>query len=147
MASDPAPDSACRGLDYTAAGPTRTAYLPCAGEIIRSLETLDSVTTAILNGEEGKRAEGRGHLRRVNALMRSAGGRKLFDRWEDRGLMDLNVDMHNAVVHYQAFYMLPIKSEPHPFAAKTREAAAAEALGGTRNYREALQAYRQLGGR
>jgi hypothetical protein len=147
-AADPVPqNSTCRNLSYADAGPSRGTYLPCAGEMLQALETLDSLTVPVLNGEAGKRAEGRGELRRIIALMQAAGGMKILERWEDQQLTHLNVDIHNAVVHYQTFYMLPIRKPPHPFAEKTREAAAAEALRGAQNYRSARMAYQQLGGR
>ena len=109
-----------------------------------TLERVDAVTMRALEGDSQKRTEGRAALRQVVALMNAAGGRSLLDRWNDRALTSLNVDIHNAVSHYDAFYLLPIKKEPHPFAAKTRAAASAEALGGRRNYQSALITYRRL---
>ena len=148
VAADSVPEtSACRNLTYDKKGPTRAAYLPCAGEILAAVEVLDGHTQAALNGDAGRRREGRAALGRVTGLMVSAGGRELLERWNDRILTDINMDVHNAVTHYSAFYMLPIKSEPHPFAAKTREAANAEMLGARRNYLSARSNYRRAGGR
>lgn len=42
---------------------------------------------------------------------------------------------------------MPIRQEPHMFAAKTREAAAAELSGGIRNQQSARSLCRHLGGR
>jgi hypothetical protein len=112
--------------------------------MLATLHELDAQSQAALNGDEQKRAEGRASLRRLMALMKAAGGLSLLERWRDRSLTDLNLDIHNAATHYQAFHMLPIKAPPHPFAAKTREAAAAELLGATRRYREAQLGYRRL---
>jgi hypothetical protein len=148
VSADSAPEtSACRALEYGKSGPARAAYLPCAGEIMTALEQVEGHTQAALDGDRQRRAEGRAAVRRVIALMKSAGGLDLLDRWNDRALTDLNLDIHNAVTHYDTFYLMPIKKEPHPFAAKTREAAAAEMLGGRRNYLSARMNYRRVGGR
>lgn len=139
--------SACRDLKYSKGGPARAAYLPCAGEIMATLEQVERHAQAALKGDREARGEGRAAVRRVTALMKSAGGLDLLDRWNDRVLTDLNLDIHNAVTHYDTFYMMPLKEEPHPFAAKMREAAGAEMQGGRRNYLEARVQYRRLGGR
>jgi DNA uptake protein ComE-like DNA-binding protein len=80
----------------------------------------------------------------VKGLMQAAGGRKLLDRWRDRALMDLNVDINNAVTHYQAFYMVRNIDEPDSRAALTRQAAEAELNGAQRRYNEARGSYRGL---
>lgn len=121
--------------------------LSAAGEMIAALDELDPQSRAALKGDQQKRTEGRATLRRLMALMKAAAGRQLLDRWQDRALTDLNLDIHNAVTHYHTFLTMPIKQEPHMFAAKTREAAAAELSGGTRNYQSARSLYRTLGGR
>jgi hypothetical protein len=139
--------SACRNLTYGKGGPTRAAYLPCAGEIVAALDAVEGHTQAALDGNSERRIEGRASVRRAVALMKAAGGRELLERWNDRALTDINIDVHNALSHYSTFYMMPIKTEPHPFAAKTREAAAAEMLGGRRNYLSARMNYRRAGGR
>ena len=148
VAADSVPEtSACRNLTYTKQGPTRTVYLPCAGEIIAAVEELEGHTQAALNGDSGRRRKGQATLSKATALVKSAGGMALLERWNDRILTDINMDVHNALSHYTAFYMLPIKSEPDPFAAKTREAATAEMLGARRNYTSARENYRRAGGR
>lgn len=76
--------------------------------------------------------------------MKAAGGRNLLERWRDTTLTDLNLDIHNAVTKYQAFYMVRILDPPHPYAAKTREAAESELSGATRRYEEARSLYRRL---
>jgi hypothetical protein len=139
--------SACRNLTYDKKGPTRAAYLPCAGEIIAAVEELEEHTEAALNGDAKRRSQGRATLTRVIDLMKSAGGMQLLERWNDPLLTEINVDVNNALSHYSAFYLLPIKSEPHPFAAETKEAARAEMLGGRRNYMSARTNYRRAGGR
>lgn len=144
-AADSVPDkSACRNLVYGDGGLSRSEYLPCAGEMIAALDELEPQSRAALNGDKQKRAEGRATLRRLVTLMKAAGGRGLLERWRDPALTHFNVTLHNAVVRFQAFHMLPVKEEPHMFAAKTREAAAAELHGATRNYQKARLLYRQM---
>ncbi len=113
-------------------------------EMIALLDELEPQSRAALDGHQQKRAEGRATLRRVVALMKAAGGRKLLERWQDPALTSFNVTLSNAVVKYQAFHILPIKEEPHPFAAKTRQAASTELSGATRRYEEARSIYRAL---
>ena len=147
IAADSVPEtSACRNLTYDKKGPTRAAYLPCAGEIIAAVEELEGHTEAALNGDAKRRSQGRATLNRVIDLMKSAGGMQLLERWNDPLLTEINVDVHNALSHYSAFYLLQIKSEPHPFAAETKAAARAEMLGGRRNYQSARTNYRRAGG-
>jgi hypothetical protein len=140
-----AASSACRNLVYDGdQGVARKEYLPCAGEMMAVLDELDAQTAAAFKGDSGARAEGQASLRKVKGLMQAAGGRKLLDRWRDRALMDLNVDINNAVTHYQAFYMVRIIDEPDSRAALTRQAAEAELNGAQRRYNEARGSYRGL---
>ena len=122
----------------------RAEYMPCAGEIITALEELDRQTEAALGGDRQARSEGQSTVRRVIALMKAAGGLQLLERWHDRTLTHLNFDIHNAVTHYQAFYMVRILDDPHPFAEKSREAARSEYVGANRRYKEARQLYYAL---
>jgi hypothetical protein len=137
-------DSKCRNLVYKEGGLSRAEYLPCAGEIVAALNVVDQNTGKALDGDGGARSEGQGVLGRARGLMRAAGGRNLLERWQDQALTDMNVSISNAVTHYEAFYMLRVLDEPHPYAAKTREAAEAEYRGATRNYEEARRSYRRL---
>lgn len=139
-----ADSSACRNLVYKDGGLTRKEYLPCAGEMIALLDDLGPQSQAALRGDDNARSEGRATLRKLQALVKAAGGRNLLERWKDKALTDLNVDISNAVMKYEAFYMLPIEQPPHPYAAKTREAAEAELSGATRRHEEARSLYRQL---
>ena len=139
-----AESSACRRLEYQAGGVERTHYLPCAGEMIAALTELDRQTQAAFAGDRKARSEGQASVRRVIALMKAAGGIKLLDRWDDRVLTALNLDIHNAVTHYQAFYMVGAVDESSQFAATTRAAAKSEFDGATRNYEEARRLYRRL---
>jgi hypothetical protein len=137
-------DSKCRNLVYKESGLSRAEYLPCAGEIVAALHVVDQNTSKALDGNGQARSEGQAALGRARALMRAAGGRNLLERWQDQTLTDMNLSISNAVTHYEAFYMLRVLDEPHPYAAKTREAAEAEYRGATRNYDEARRTYRSL---
>jgi len=139
-----AESSACRNLPYKDGEVPRAQYVPCVGEIVTALEELDRQTEAALAGDKQARADGQTTLRRVIALMNAAGGRQLLERWNDRTLMDLNVDMHNAVSHYQAFYLVRILDNSNPYAATSREAARAEYVGGHRRLLDASRTYRFL---
>lgn len=136
--------SACRNLPQRKTGLSRSEYLPCAGEMIAALDELGEQSEAALRGDLDARSEGRATLRRVTSLVHAAGGRNLLERWKDAALTDLNVDISNSVTKYQAFYLVDIMDEPHPYAAKTREAAEAELRGAIRRHQEARSLYRQL---
>ncbi len=137
-------DSRCRNLVYKEGGLSRAEYMPCAGEIVAALDVVDQKTSKALEGDGQARSDGQAALGRARELMRAAGGRNLLERWQDQALTDMNVSISNAVTHYEAFYMLRVLDEPHPYAAKTREAAEAEYRGATRRYEEARRAYRRL---
>lgn len=76
--------------------------------------------------------------------MKAAGGRQLLERWNDRALTDLNVNVHNAVTHYQAFYMVRLLDDPHPFAQKSRDAARSEFVNANRKYNDARRSYHNI---
>jgi hypothetical protein len=137
-------DSRCRNLVYKESGLTRSEYLPCANEIVGGLDELARLSDLAARGDREARFDGQAALARVNALMSTAGGRNLLERWDDRALTDLNVKIQNAVSHYEAFYMIPISEEPDPFAAKTRQAAETELRAATRRSNEAVRSFRQL---
>jgi hypothetical protein len=139
-----AESSACRNLVPTEAGLSRTEYLPCAGEMLAALDEVATHSQAAARGDQKARVDGEAALGRVKSLMAAAGGRLLLERWRDTALTDLNVDINNAVTKYEAFYMVRILDPSHPFAAKSREAAAAELQGATRRHEEARGLYRRL---
>jgi len=136
--------SACRNLVYKDTGLSRAEYLPCAGEMIAALDDVASQSEKAFSGDRQARADGEAALGRLRALMNAAGGRNLLERWRDAALTDMNLDISNAVTHYEAFYMVRILEEPHQFAAKTRKAAEDELRQGARSYSEARSAYRRL---
>jgi hypothetical protein len=137
-----ADSSACRNLEYSNGSVARSQYLPCAAEMIAVLDDLDRQTKAALDGDAQARSDGQASLRRVTALMSAAGGRQLLERWDDRALTDLNVDISNAVAKYQAFYMVRILDGQ--FAKQSRAAADAEYQGATRRYEDAKRQLRRL---
>ena len=139
-----AESSACRNLEYKDGSVARAQYLPCAGEMIAALDDLDRQTKAALDGDRQARSEGQASLRRVTALMNAAGGRQLLERWDDRSLTSLNVDINNAVTHYQAFYMVRILDDSSQFAKESRAAATAEYDGANRRYEDAKRLFRRL---
>ena len=109
-----------------------------------ALEIVDPKTRLALDGDQRARAEGAAALRQVKALMETAGGRNLLERWDDRALTSMNMSISNAVSHYEAFYMLRVYDKPHPYAAKMREAAESEYRGATRTYHEARSQFQHL---
>ena len=134
--------SACRKLEYVNGGVPRAQYLPCAAEMIAVLDDLERQTKSALDGDAQARSDGQASLRRVMALMSAAGGRQLLERWDDRALTDLNVDISNAVTKYQAFYMVRIVDGQ--FARESRAAAEAEYQGAARRYEDARRLFRRL---
>jgi hypothetical protein len=139
-----ADSSACRNLVYTDGGVARAAYVPCAGEMIAGLEELDRQTKAALGGDRQARSEGQATVGRVMALMKAAGGMRLLDRWNDKSLTELNLNIHNAVTHYQAFYMVPILTDPDPYAEQSRQSAQHEFDRGNRRYTNASRLFRLI---
>jgi len=136
--------SACQNLGYKDGGVPRAEYVPCAGEMIAALEELDRQTEAALGGDRQARSDGQAALSRVIALMKAAGGRQLLERWNDRALTQLNLGIHNAVTHYQAFYMVRVLDDSHPFAEQSRQAARSEFVNANRRYKEASRSYHRI---
>lgn len=136
--------SACRNLDYDESGLPRDEYLPCASEMIAALDELAPQAEATLQGTPGARADGEATLRRVRTLFTLAGGRNLLERWRDRSLTDLNVDINNALTHYEAFYMVRVLDASHPLAAQSRDAAKTELTAATRRHQEARSLHRRM---
>lgn len=136
--------SACRGLEYDKSGPSRAQFLPCAGEMVAVLEELDPQVQAAASGDPQARSKGRDNVRKLRGLMNAAGGRNLLERWSDRALMDFNVDVNNAITHYEAFYMVRILDGTSQLATQSQDAARAEANAASRRADEAMNLYRRL---
>jgi hypothetical protein len=143
--SDAVPaSSACRNLVYKEGGLSRAEYLPCADEMMAALDDLSVQTKAASSGDRQARSNGRAALARLTGLMNAAGGRNLLERWSDRPLTELNLDISNAVTSYTAFYMVRVLEEPHPYAAQSRRAADSEFGKATQSYADARAVYRRL---
>lgn len=133
--------TACDGLAYKEAGLTRKEYLPCAGEMIATLDQLDSQIEKMLDGDESSRSEASSSVRQLGSLMRKAGGRNLLERWDDRALTSLNVNISNAYTHHQACMMVAGQLFGD---SKGRDAARSECGAYRSSYQDASRAYRSL---
>ena len=113
------------------------------------MATLDQLDTQIENmiaGDENAHSEAQTSVRKLASLMKKAGGRNLLERWDDRALTSLNLDISNAHVHHQACMMVagqlfggaPLGDQ------KYRDAAKSECSAYRRSYDEASRAYRYL---
>lgn len=139
--------SACEGLPpYDKSGLGRRQYLPCAGEMIATLDRLAPQIESMLAGTESAKYDARASVRELRGLLKKAGGRKLLERWEDRALMDLNVDIWNTYTHHEACMMVasqlfgraPLGDE------KKREPAKSECRAYRSPYAEARRGYRLM---
>jgi hypothetical protein len=138
--------TACDGLVYKESGLTRAEYLPCAGEMVAILDRLAPQIDAMLSGDEKALAEARVSVRELRSLLKKAGGRDLLERWDDRALTSLNLDIWNAFNHHEACMMVasqlfgraPLGDE------KNREPARSECRTYRGSYQEATSAYRRL---
>ena len=92
----------CDGLVYKEFGLTREEYLPCAGEMIATLDRLNPQIDAMLSGDKGARGEALTTLHQLERLMKKAGGRNMDSDWDDRGLTSLNRKILNAYGPYWA---------------------------------------------
>ena len=139
--------TACDGLVYTESGLSRSAYLPCAGEMMSALDRLAAQMEAMLSGEEKARSEAQSTLRELRNLVKKAGGqRNMLERWDDRALTSLNLDISNAYGHHQACLMVAgqMFGRPPLGDEKYREAARSECKAYRRAYESASSAYRRL---
>ena len=111
-----------------------------------TLDQLDGQVKHMISGDEDARSEAQASLRKLGSLMKKAGGRNLLERWNDRALTSLNLDISNAYGHHQACMMVagqlfgraPLGDE------KNRDAAKSECSAYRRSYEEARRAYRYL---
>lgn len=111
-----------------------------------TLDRLAQQTEAMLSGDERAGSERRTSVGELRELLNKAGGRNLLERWDDRALTDLNVDIWNTYSHHQSCTMVanqlfgraPLGDE------KYRDAARTECSTYRRAYREASIAYRYL---
>jgi hypothetical protein len=99
--------TACDNLVYKEQGLTRTEFLPCAAEMIKTMDKLDAHIDAILKGDKRARAEARAQYHELGELIKKAGGRNLVERWQDESLTRLNVRLWNAYTSYQGALLIP----------------------------------------
>jgi len=138
--------TACDGLVYKEGGLTRAEYLPCAGEMVATLDRLAPQIEKMLAGDERARSEASAGVRELRTLLNKAGGRNMLERWNDRALTGLNVDIWNAYTHHDACMMVagqlfgraPLGDE------KNREPARSECRAYRTAYEDAIRAYRRL---
>ena len=137
--------TACDGLVYKESGLTRDEYLPCAGEMMATLDQIESQIEKMLDGDEKARAEAGASVRKLGSLMKKAGGRDLLEQWDDRGLTSLNLDISNAYSHHQACMMVAGQLFGRaPGGGDYRDAARSECTAYRSSYEEASSAYRYL---
>ena len=138
--------TACDGLVYKDSGLTRAEYLPCAGEMIATLDRLAPQIENMLTGDEKARTAAQSTVRELRGLMKKAGWRDMLERWDDRALTSLNSDIWNAFNHHEACMMVagqlfgraPLGDE------KMREPARSECGAYRSSYQDASRAYRRL---
>ena len=138
--------TACDGLVYKDSGLTRAEYLPCAGEMIATLDLLAPQIENMLTGDENARTAAQSTVRELRGLMKKAGWRDMLERWDDRALTSLNSDIWNAFNHHEACMMVagqlfsrgPLGDE------KMREPARSECRAYRSSYQDASRAYRRL---
>ena len=138
--------TACDGLVYKDSGLTRAEYLPCAGEMIATLDRLAPQIENMLTGDEKARTAAQSTVRELRGLMKKAGWRDMLERWDDRALTSLNSDIWNAFNHHEACMMVagqlfslgPLGDE------KMREPARSECRAYRSSYQDASRAYRRL---
>jgi hypothetical protein len=98
---------ACDNLVYKEEGLTRAEFLPCAGEMLTTMDKLDAQMDAVIKGDKRARTEATGYYAELGDLIRKAGGRNLLERWQDEALNRLNLRIWNAYTHYQAALLFP----------------------------------------
>jgi hypothetical protein len=99
--------TACDNLLYKEEGLRRTEFLPCAAEMIVTMDKLDAHMDAVLKGDKRARAEAGVQYRELGELIKKAGGRNLLERWQDESLNRLNVRIWNAYTSYQGALLYP----------------------------------------
>ena len=139
--------TACDGLVYKEFGLTRAEYLPCAGEMIATLDRLGPQVDAMLSGDKNARGEARETLRDLQRLFTKAGGRRnmSFEEWRDRGLTSLNNKMWNAYDVYEGCLsdLLVTAAKAHP-GREGQKMLADNCTYPAKLAREASDAYRSL---
>ena len=113
------------------------------------METLDRLAPQDREDARWRRKRTVGRERgyqRLRTLLNKAGGRNMLERWDDRALTSLNVNISNTFHHHQACMMVagqmfgsaPLGDE------KFREAAKSECRAYRPPYADATRAYGRL---
>lgn len=138
--------SACDGLVYKASGLTRAQYLPCAAEMMTALDRTAEQVEKMLSGDEKARSEAQANLGDLRNLLKKAGGRNMLERWDDRALTSLNVDIWNAFNHHAACMLVARQmfGAPPLGDEKYRNAARAECSAYREAYQDARAEFRRL---
>jgi hypothetical protein len=138
--------SACDGLPAKKSSLTRKQYLPCAGEMVATLDRLDNQVERMLRGDLHAKLQAADSVSELSRLVRKAGGRDLLERWDDRSLTNLNVDIWNTYTHHAACMMVAgqLFDKPPLGDEKKREPAKSECRAYRSSYAEASRLYRRL---
>src|SRR5205085_7342657 len=102
---------ACNHLVYEQGGLTRAQYLPCAHEMLATMDALDETLEPLLKGDQRALLRARGLYARLDDQIRGAGGRNLTEGWEDASLNRLNIKLWNAYTSYQGVMALPNRQD------------------------------------
>jgi hypothetical protein len=94
------------------------------------------------SGDEGARSEAGDSLRELRGLLKKAGWRNMLERWDDRALTSLNVDIWNAFNHHEACMM--VAGQLFGRDEKYRDAARSECRAYRSSYDDASRTYRRL---
>lgn len=135
--------TACDDLVYKEGGLTRAEYLPCAGEMMAALDRLAPQIEKMLEGDASARSDANAGVGELRTLLTKAGGRNMLERWDDRALTSLNINISNTFHHHEACMMVagqmfgraPLGDE------KFREAARSECRAYRPAYADATRAY------
>jgi len=114
--------TACDNLVYKEEGLTRTEFLPCAAEMIATMDKLDAHMDAVLKGDKRARAEALVQYNELGALIKKAGGRNLLERWQDESLNRLNLSIWNAYTRFQGALLMPNDSDANGARRRKEEA-------------------------
>jgi hypothetical protein len=135
--------TACNGLVYKEGGLTRAEYLPCAGEMMATLDRLAPQIEKMLDGDASARSDASASVRELRTLLKQAGGRNILERWDDRALTSLNLNISNTLHHHEACMMVAGQMfGPPPLGdEKYREAARSQCRAYRPSYADATRAY------
>lgn len=138
--------TACSNVENNTRSVARAEFLPCATELLASIDALGPLTQATMKGSKQARLDGEAALRQLIPIIDQAGGDRLLERSTDVQLSDLRAEIYNTVTKYRAFFALTIPPDYHPQAGKARYFAQRELDGALRHFEEARGLYKRLQG-